>query len=274
MMLSDFLDLGISVVPCLYRTKIPHVAWRQYQNQLPTQAEISLWFRPGRPINVAVICGWQGLTVIDFDSQPQYASYLDWALATSGPAVEVALETYRVQTAKGVHLYIFADDKPRSGKFSGGDIKGDGGYVLIPPSVHPSGATYVSLNDGAPIVRVRKLAEVLPDPPRLVRTPLLVSSTVFDYSTLYPRTLVEQIKEQVRIESLVPDLQVRGSGRWAVGRCPLHDDQSPSFRVDLDKQLAYCWTCTPKALDVIALYAAIHKIDNKQAVREMLRILS
>ena len=36
-------------------------------------------------------------------------------------------------------------------------------------------------------------------------------------------------------------LRQRGKSYW--GRCPLHEDNTPSFKVDMDKQLFYCFGC-------------------------------
>jgi hypothetical protein len=56
-------------------------------------------------------------------------------------------ETMAVKTARGFHLYFAY---PASGRIPnsvekvgfGLDIRGDGGYVLCPPSLHPSGVAY------------------------------------------------------------------------------------------------------------------------------------
>jgi hypothetical protein len=148
-----------------------------------------------------------------------------------------------------------------------GDVKGFGGYVLIPPSVHPSGTAYASMNDGAPIVRVATLADVLPNPPAVGRAPMPPLTNVFSAASLYPLTLVERIKANLRIEDLI--VPVKGSGRWAVALCPFHDDHAPSMRLDRRFNLAYCFTCSDKAMDVLTFYGRLHGLSNREAVKEL-----
>ena len=54
--------------------------------------------------------------------------------------------TVEVITARGRHLYFKMPDMPvrnSAGKIAAGiDMRGDDGYVLAPPSVHPSGTRY------------------------------------------------------------------------------------------------------------------------------------
>jgi hypothetical protein len=56
------------------------------------------------------------------------------------------VDTLQVKTGRGVHHYFYnpADAVPNSASLLGDkiDVRGEGGYVLAPPSVHPSGAIY------------------------------------------------------------------------------------------------------------------------------------
>src|SRR5579885_3612348 len=196
----DFHEMGIAVIPVYFRTKIPMVAWRQYQDKLPSKTLLHTWFRPGRHVNAAAICGHRGLTIIDFDTQAAYQSWLDWANGQTGVARELARQTYRVHTSRGVHLYLFVTDRPRTAHFDGGDVKGVGGYVLIPPSVHPSGIAYVAEKDDAPIQTVSSLAEILPNLPTvIVSRPPHKKLYADPWASIYPKTTIERIKESISI---------------------------------------------------------------------------
>lgn len=272
---TDFVARGIAVVPVFHRSKRPMVPWRPYQQTLPTPEEMARWFRPGWTTNAAVICGWRGLTVLDFDTIADYAAWCAWALDQGKEVRTVAEQSYRVLTARGVHVYLFCDETPRCGKFSGGDIKGHGGYVLIPPSIHPSGVPYVPADEAAPILRVRRLSDVLPDPPSLPTPRLPDPVHVATTSGLWPRTIVEQIREEIPITTFFSDVSPSSpDGRWYIGTCPWHDDRSPSLRLDTQAGLAYCWSgCTPKPLDVIGVYGRLYGVQQKEAIKTLARLL-
>jgi hypothetical protein len=268
---TGFLKSGIAVIPVLPGTKKPFVRWRRYEKQLPTERDLVRWFAPGRAMNAAVICGWQGLTVLDFDDMQRYVVWLAWAVATGGTARAAAQDTYRVRTSRGIHVYLLVDDCPRCGHFQWGDIKGRGGYVLIPPSVHPSGAVYTAVDDVAPMLRVTVLAEVIPDAPAPPLLPPLPLTAVTPMSSLWPATRAEEVKAAVPILSFFPDARpTGGGGRWLMAHCPWHDDKHESLWIDTEKGICKCYAgCTLKPLDVIGVHARLQGISDRQALREL-----
>jgi hypothetical protein len=266
---TDFARGGIACVPILYRTKTPEVRWQKYQSTLPTEPEMARWWRPGRQTNAAVVCGWKGLTVLDFDDFSQFIQWQAGAIADGGIARDVALTTYRVRTSRGIHLYLFVDDTPRCGKFKYGDIKAKGGYVLIPPSVHPSGHVYAAVDESAPILRVKSLDGIIPDPPKPPMVTLPTPTHVFATSSLWPATRIEQIKQALSILDFFPDAKQTGKN-WYVAHCPWHDDRNESLWIDTSRGICACYAgCTQKPLDVIGVYARVRNIDNKEAVKEL-----
>ena len=52
-------------------------------------------------------------------------------------------------------------------------------------------------------------------------------------------------------------------GRW-IGLCPLHDDHKPSFLVDPNKELFYCYGCG-RGGDVIRFVELYHHVTFPQA---------
>jgi len=269
---QDFLKLGVATIPIYARSKKPSVRWREYQRRLPSTAEVQRWFRPGRVTNAAVVCGWRGLTIVDFDDLAGYVQWQAWAIAQGETAREVAASTYRVRTSRGMHLYLFVEDKPRCGHFQWGDIKGVGGYVLIPPSVHPSGHIYSAVDDTAPILTVKSLEGVIPEAPEPPAPRPAPLQHVAAMSALWPATLVESIKESTPILSFFPGAIPTGGKRWYVAHCPWHDDKHESLWIDVERGICGCYAgCTAKPLDVIGVYARLHGLDNKTAIREMAR---
>ncbi len=291
-MSSDLLDLalwwrqlGVAIVPVHYQSKRPIESWRTYQTLLPTEDQLRVWFRASMPRNAAVICGHQGLVVLDFDDTRSYLGWRSWARQSSPMAATVATTTYQVITRRGVHVYVFVEnDIPRCHKLRytqpdgtvehWGEIKGRGGYVIMAGSIHPSGHIYRAHDESAPVVRVRSLVGLVPEPPEPVEIPPVIPSMlrVYQASTLMPLSRIEEIKQRVDILSLVSDPQSSGNG-WFVARCPFHDDQKPSFWINSEKGICGCYSgCTDRPLDVIGLYARLHNLTNKEAVRELAKL--
>jgi hypothetical protein len=100
-----------------------------------------------------------GVFVIDLDGD----TGLDWLKAQIDAGNELP-ETWSTRTARGLHLYFAwpasLDIRNSASKLASGvDIRGAGGYVVIPPSVHPNGTRYAVVDDSCP---------VSPSPPWLV----------------------------------------------------------------------------------------------------------
>ena len=107
------------------------------------------------PWNLGVATG-NGLVVIDAEprsNRPDLPTGLevldDWETWTAGTSIPL---TKVVQSGSGgLHLWLAVDPnlriKPRNRVLPNVDVKGDGGYVLAPPSAHVSGGTYKLLHD-------------------------------------------------------------------------------------------------------------------------------
>jgi hypothetical protein len=148
--------LGLSVIPIpIARAgvpagrpgdgKVPGIAWKDYQTRLPTAHEIAHWF-DGAPMNLAIVTGAiSGVVVVDADDLPA----LRWATK------HLTYTPWQTQTSKGFHLYfrhpgVPVPNRARLNTADGKlqlDVRGDGGYVIAPGSVHASGATYTFAGD-------------------------------------------------------------------------------------------------------------------------------
>lgn len=142
---------GLSVIPINAGTKVPAIAWEEYQKRLPTKDEMELWFAGERCHKAwAVICGEvSGIVVVDLDSREA----LDWAEANlPKPALRVGTGT-KPDGFRGRHWYYRhpgLDVRNRAkirtdvGQLAL-DVRGDRGYVIGPGSPHPTGAVYEAL---------------------------------------------------------------------------------------------------------------------------------
>lgn len=276
---SFFCQLGVSVIPVHYRAKNPAVEWGEFAfrpgtpSRNPTEQEIAKWFA-SELVNVGICTGWQGLTVLDFDDAGEYGK---WLAAGND---EVRQHAYRVQTSRGVHVYIRLPHAERARKIGKVDIKGIGGYVLGAGSVHPSGKEYRAMRERIVIPYVNALSDVLPaaallaehtEPAgvQLPRAPAPPETDVWK-AAMSPRALggaVERIKKQLRIEDLF-QTKIKTGSHWYITCCPLHEDAHPSLWIDVSRQICGCFAgCTPKPLDVINLVARLKGVTNTEAIQ-------
>ena len=138
-----YLCLGWSVIPVRPRGKTPLVHWQEYQRRLPTDTEIEAWFRHWRFANVGIITGKiSGLVVLDVD--PRHGG--DQSLAEWRQRYGDLPETVRATTGGGGrHVYFATPQRVlgnRAGVMPGIDLRAEGGLVVAPPSIHPSGRHY------------------------------------------------------------------------------------------------------------------------------------
>lgn len=154
-----YQSLELSFFPLPYGQKFdPDFKWGQFQERRPTDEEVNKWFGNGHQHNVAVVCGRVsgGLVVLDCDTEKRFGE-LSFTMSEHG--IE-AYDTLVAETGKGYHIFLFVDDLPPSAKFPKLDIKSEGGYVVAPPSKHPSGKLYRFINLGTPIKRINSLLDI------------------------------------------------------------------------------------------------------------------
>jgi hypothetical protein len=286
---QDWILSGQSVIPIRYRDKRPEIAtWEPYKSQLPSPAEIIHWF-PDKLHNLAIITGVRGLAVIDFDSMDKYVFWKIWLQSKFDLSLILKMDqTYKVQTARGMHVYIRLPHDERNRSLEGIDVKAKGGYVLAPPSIHPSGVPYKAVNPGAPIVQVEALSDILPSAlltrdtelPDTVRMPTHyinpVQYTDDPWAAAEAQAdagpdLVTRIRNTFRIEDFFPSAVASSmDGRWMLALCPFHNDKTPSFWLDTHRQICGCYAgCTQKPLDVINLFGRLHGLNNHDAILMM-----
>jgi len=275
-------EMGVATIPLHERSKKAALPWARWQRRLPSEAQIKTWFAPGRRhehANLGVVCGWEGLTVLDFDDLTAYARWQTWT-ATQGEFLRLlARDTYKVATSRGVHVYVAVDEPVSNLRLEGLDVKAGGGYVLAPPSVHPNGRRYVAMT-GRMVYRVRTLAELLPGewlravPPPPARTTHHTEqvdpwSAAEAASRGNGASVVQAIREKVSILEFFPEAEKTGAG-WYVALCPFHDDHNPSFWIKAEEGYCGCYAgCTAKPMDVINLYARLNGLTNGEAIEEL-----
>jgi len=139
----DYLRRGWSVIPLQPRSKLPLLRWEEYQHRLAGEAELAEWFYRWPEANIGVITGAiSHLTVLDVDPRHGGDESLRRLQEANGPLpLTVEAET----GGGGRHLYFALPAIPlrsRAGMAPGIDLRAEGGMVVAPPSIHPSGAPY------------------------------------------------------------------------------------------------------------------------------------
>ena len=124
---------GWSVIPLKPKSKEPLIPWRELQRRRLTEREIIEIFERHPDANVGVITGKVSqLLVLDADS-PSVVKRL------GSPLTPIA------ETSRGRHYYFqLPDARIRSITHiaDGLDLRAEGGYVVTPPSLHPTGKRY------------------------------------------------------------------------------------------------------------------------------------
>lgn len=136
-----YAEAGWAVFPCRPRGKTP-LTEHGVKDATTNLAVVKQWWADTPDANIGVATGQpSGIWVLDIDGDPGLQSLR--ALADTGHTVPLTLSS---GTGHGTHLFYLAPPgltiRNRAGVRPGIDVRGDGGYVIVPPSVHPTGRRY------------------------------------------------------------------------------------------------------------------------------------
>lgn len=256
-----WLSLGIPPIPC--RAKRPSLAWKRYQTILPSESLIRQWF--SRSTDLALITGWQGLTVLDFDDVPTYAH---WIIANP-----TLTKTYTVQTRRGYHAYFYIDETSDGPPhILNVDIQANRRRLVVAP---PS-TGYVA-ND-APIMRLAHIDEAI-NGLKVIESAPSCLNTEFLSSPVSRHDFIGHIKAALPIVALLSrytsPYPSDHTGRWWTMRCPHpdHPDRHPSFWADSKRGVCGCLKSKCRAtqpqgrsMDIFNLYSWLHGVGNQRAI--------
>jgi hypothetical protein len=145
---------GLHIFPCRPWDKRPATAHGS-KDATTDIITIQAWWQGNPDYNIGIATGAaSGLFVVDLDGDG--ADDGDDELRRLIERHGKLPPTVEVITTRGRHLWFRYPNVPvrnSAGKVAPGiDVRGDGGYVLAPPSVHPSGKRYCWSVDSTPTI--------------------------------------------------------------------------------------------------------------------------
>lgn len=131
-----------SVIPLKPGEKVPYFSWEPFQSRIASRAEITSWWSNTPQANVGIVTGKvSNLFVVDLD---KYAEGYDEEKTSE--YIPDSIITPAVNTPRGgQHLYFVnpeGDITIKARILPGIDYRGQGGYVVAPPSVNGTGKPY------------------------------------------------------------------------------------------------------------------------------------
>jgi len=224
-MLKSYHQRGFNLIPLKPRAKTPLVKWKKYRL---SNEDLLRFLNQGT--NWAIRCD-ESFHALDFDDPETYERFIrgNNGLFSGAPVV---------RSGRGYHLWFKPKSAVRSFSQDGIEVKGLGNIIVIPPSIHPSGAEYrfeKPLNGGLPEVDIHALfgTRTLDSPfpiHQCSKTPILPAAT----------------KEQQEFRNLFARLGVYPGENPAW--CPFHPDQEgqpghtphKSISIDWDRCVFKC----------------------------------
>lgn len=147
--LLKYLDYGWSIIPL--QGKCPMVPWKVYQARRPSKELWRRWIRAFPECNLGLVTGpVSNIYAIDLDSKENEKKFLQ---LIDGPPETPCYETARARR------YLFRSEKRHNlCKTELFEFFGEGGQVVLPPSIHVTQINYAwVLNYSPEDVRISEL---------------------------------------------------------------------------------------------------------------------
>ena len=142
----QYIKMGLAVFPLEERGKRPKTR-NGFKDATTDAAQVKAWWQQWPNANIGIATGKRsgGIVVIDLDIDEDkgidgYHTLEDWQRENG-----YFPDTWTAITGRGgYHLYFRSDAevRNRAGIIDGVDVRGEGGYVVAPPSIHSNGNRY------------------------------------------------------------------------------------------------------------------------------------
>lgn len=146
-------SLGLRVHPLSTRNKVPLLdEWTRKAST--SEVTIKKWGSKYKDCNWGIATGVEsGVFVVDID--PKNGGDKTWTSMMDGNKVPKTPEV--VTGTRGAHIYFKYPTSivvSNSSIGKGVDIRGEGGNIVIPPSIHPNGHTYMWVKGRTPNIKI------------------------------------------------------------------------------------------------------------------------
>ena len=142
----EYAQKGLAVFPLKQQDKIPATK-DGFKSATKDENQIRKWWNKNPNYNIGIATGQisGGIFVIDIDEKPDagvsgLASLDKWEDEHGKLPI-----TATSKTGSGGFHYLFHSEKEirnTTNLYEGVDVRGDGGYIVAPPSIHPNGQPY------------------------------------------------------------------------------------------------------------------------------------
>jgi hypothetical protein len=142
-----YLELGYCVIPCIPPTKDeegkdqkrPRINWEEFQGRKPTKEEVEVWFKKWPNSRIGLVTGAiSDLFVVDCDTEEAHQKMEQEYLPDS-------FLTPKAKSPHGYHYYFQNEKDLRNATKIAGmglDTRGEGGFIMAPPSRGLNGDSY------------------------------------------------------------------------------------------------------------------------------------
>lgn len=154
---ETYYEHGLTPLPLKPKSKEPAISWGDWKNRRPSQDEVEMVFldamkRYGDDVNIGLLCGREhNLVVLDIDDPEKFE------IARQSIGLEIPT-TPLVKTRRGYHIYFRFSEGCNVRVYRrlddwGAELRGNGGYVVAPPSV-VEGSPYEFAQQGEKVYSV------------------------------------------------------------------------------------------------------------------------
>jgi Bifunctional DNA primase/polymerase, N-terminal len=129
---------------------------RGFYDATRQEAQVRQWWQTWPDANIGMPTG-EGSGVVVLDVDAEHGGFASLSAMQERPGYEPLPATRKaISGGGGLHLYYaYPKDRPignkaQLGHLDGIDIRGQGGYIVLPPSLHASGNRYLWLDESPP----------------------------------------------------------------------------------------------------------------------------